>query len=88
MRRLFTTLGGVALVVVLATPAWADTAPKPATHTITTHGDEGHHRYHPRSRDRDGNSYQGTSAQGSDDPPGEGRSHYDKLHHDDDSSLF
>ena len=88
MRGLFTTFTGVILVAGLAGPAWADATPKGAVQTVVTHGDEGHHRYHDRSRERDGNGYHGSSAQGSDDSPGEGRSHYDKAQHDDPNVAF
>lgn len=83
MRKLCMTLAAVGLVVGLGAPAWAAGAAPPAGAGI-----ESHHRAHDRARDGDGNGYQGTSAQGSDDPPGDGRSHYDRRQHDDPNILF
>ena len=163
MRRLLTTLAGVALVVGLAAPAWADNAQKPADRSIMAYGHNGYHgggRDYDRNRrgydragygrsrhdDEDGSyrdryyyddynryddgcgdygcndpygygyydasapSAESTSAapgrdpggyadarsqdrpkrfrSPQDDPPGEGRSHYDKRQHDDPSILF
>jgi hypothetical protein len=83
MRRLCITLTAAGLVVGLGGPAWASAAP-----TGMTRGVESHHRAHDRARDQGGNNYQGTSASGSADPPGEGRSHYDQPQHDDPNMLF
>jgi hypothetical protein len=100
MRKLLTTLAGVTLAVGLAAPAWADTAQKPADRPITASDDRGHSGYgYYGCNDPYGYGYRSYGESGSeerptrfgsssDDPLGDGGSHYDKLHHDDDSILF
>jgi len=76
MRMLPTTLTGLVLVTGLALPARADAGSgRPAGRTVTARH---------RGEDRDGS---GRFRPASDDAPGEGRSHYDREHHDDDSVL-
>ena len=110
MRKLLTTLAGVALAAGLAAPAGADTAPKPADRAVTTASDhhdgyqrDGYHRggYHRSGQDdgdggsRQSGTYSGTGSQDPQtdrrspegDPPGDGRSHYDKEQHDDSGVL-
>jgi hypothetical protein len=104
MRKLLTTLAGVALAAGLAAPAGADTAPKPADRPITTdsrHRDGYHRGYYGSDDNEDGGDrqsgrYQGTKAEDPEtdrrspdgDPPGEGRSHYDREAHDDPGVLY
>jgi hypothetical protein len=87
MRKLLTTVAGVALVAGLAAPAGAETTAKPADRPITA---ERHHR-DDRPRSRPSGPYAGTRSEDPEsgprspdgDPPGEGRSHYDREQHDD-----
>ena len=77
MRRLPIMLTGLVLVAGLAGPAWADTGQgRPAGAVVTARH---------RGADRDGPRRFHSA---SDDSPGEGRAHYDREHHDDDSVLF
>jgi len=79
MRRLLTTLAGVTLAVGLATPAWADSAQKPADRPITASGDRGHSGGHSGGRGggRGGGRDSGRNRRGSD------RTGYDRSRHDD-----
>jgi hypothetical protein len=75
MRRLAIMLCGVTCAVGFAVPAYADGGGRLNGATVTHHrrsgGEDGPRRFRSAS----------------DDPPGEGRSHYDREHHDD-PSLF
>ena len=77
MGRLAIVVGGVTLAVGLAVPAYADGGGRLNGATVAAHhrgagGGDRERRFRPAS----------------DDAPGEGRSHYDREHHDDDSVLF
>ena len=77
MRKLPITLTGLVLVAGLAAPAWADGGTgRPGRGAVTARHRGGHQGGDRRFRSA------------SDDAPGEGRSHYDRQHHDDDSVLF
>ena len=76
MRRLAIMVTGLVLVAGLAGPARADTGHGgPAGAVVAARH---------RGADRDGSR---RFRPASDDAPGEGRSHYDREHHDDDSVL-